>query len=443
MNALFLFLMRIRVPALIAGVLSLIPFPPSAGVSEAADPHGAYYSAVNNRVFWFIVASDSHIGKEDGQGQANLQWLLTEGKTVIDPSFIVLSGDITDSTNGGSFPDGPWLDEWTTYRNTVDGAGATAAFFFDVAGNHDEYNDGGLSFYRNHSVQGRATGQTQASWTRVFTFGTYHFITACTAGNDGASFNLFPPTYGDHAGLDDGELSFIENALEDNKTAELSLIFGHHPLVKPELSLETWDETALTYGLEGFTGLMNQYGVSLYGYGHTHVYEEQFFVEDMTEGAIYLNTAALGDLKDNAYTLMAVDCNGISVRSQTVGSWPLVLITCPLDTNLGMEKDPYTSNISQVGSGNPVRALVFDSNPVVSVEYRIDGLGDWLPMQSVPGNPRLWEADASVTVGDQSHVVEVRASGSSLQSDRIPTGDPPPPVEDERKGCFIETVFCR
>jgi len=412
------------------------------GAAEAANPEGAYYSAVNNRVFWFVVAADTHVGKKNGQGEANLQWLLTEGRTVIDPSFIVLAGDLTDSTNGGLYPNGPWLEEWIRYRNTVDGAGATADYFFDVPGNHDEYNDGGLSFYRNHSVQGRATGQTQASWTRTFSFGTYHFITACTAGNDGAPFSIFPPTFGDNAGLDDGEINFIENALELNKDAELSLIFGHHPLVKPELSPENWTDTALTYGLEAFTGLMDQYGVSLYGYGHTHIYQEQFFVKDMTEGVIYLNTTALGEVKDNAYALVAVDCNGISLRGQPVGSWPLVLITAPLDPNLGMEKDPYTYDIPRVGPGNPVRALVFDSNPVLSVEYRIDGQGSWLPMTPVPGNSRLWEAEASVDLADQSHIVEVRATGSTIQYDRIPTGDPPEPVQEEEggKGCFIGTI---
>jgi predicted phosphodiesterase len=437
----FLFLQR-KGMTVAAGLFILFPLLVSA-VSQAGNPHGAYYSAVNNRVFWFVVASDTHIGKKNGQGRANLEWLLTEGREVIEPSFIVLSGDLTDSTNGGLFPNGPWLDEWTTYRTTVDGAGATAEFFFDAAGNHDQYNDGELSFYLNHSVQGRATGQTQASWTRSFPFGTYHFITACTAGNDGAPFSPFPPTYGDNAGLDDGELAFIRNALENNKTADLSLIFGHHPLVKPKFSLKTWYETALTYGLEAFVGLMNQYGVSVYGYGHTHVYQEQFFVRGMREGVIYLNTTALGELENNAYTLMAVDCNGLSVRNQAVRSWPLVLITAPLDANLGTERNPYTYGIPRVDSGNPVRALVFDKNPVLSVEYRVDEQGAWLPMQPVPGNPCIWEADASVTIGDQTHVVEVRATGSSVQTGRIPTGNPPLPEEEEGTGCYLRTLLSR
>lgn len=407
---------------------------------RAGNPHGAIYSSVTNRVFWFVLASDSHVGKKNGKGPENLQWLLGEAKDTIDPSFIVLTGDLTDSTDGGLYPDGPYLSEWTEYRNIVDGAGATASFFFDIPGNHDAYNNGTLSFFRNHSIQGRATGGTQCSWKRDFAFGSYHFLGTCTAGNDGASFSLIPPEYGDHAGLDEGELTFIETALEANREADLTLAFGHHPLVRPAFTLETWDDTALTYGLDAFTGLMNGYGVSLYGYGHTHVYDEQFFVRNMTEGVIYLNTAAVGEISNNAYALAAIDCNGISVRSLEVKSWPLVLITAPLDPNLGVALNPYTWKVPRVGTGNPVRALVFDKNPILSVEYRIDEAGSWLPMQAVPGNPHLWEADAPVDLSGQTHIVEVRATGSSTGWDRIPTGEPPAPVEDDKKGCFIETI---
>lgn len=413
---------------------------PEAG---AANPHGAVYSSVNNRVFWFLVISDSHVGKKNGLGPENLQWILTEAKGAIDPSFIVLSGDLTDSTDGGLYPDGPYLSEWTEYRNIVDAAGATSSFFFDIPGNHDQYNDGTLSFFRNFSVQGRASGGTQCLWTRDFPYGSYHFLGVCTAGNDGASFSILPPEFGDHAGLDEGELAFIENALDGNQEAALCLIFGHHPLVKPDFSVETWDDTALTYGLDEFTGLMNRFGVSLYGFGHTHVYEERFFTRDMTEGVIYLNTAAMGELEDNSYTLVAIDCNGISLRSQAVKSWPLVLITAPLDPNLGMALDPYTWKVPRIGTGNPVRALVFDKNPILSVEYRIDGTGNWLSMQAVPGNTHLWEAEASVDLADQTHVVEVRAVGSSAGSDRIPTGSPPAAVEEDGKDCFLKTILGR
>ena len=66
--------------------------------SSAGQPFPAYYSPDNDRVFWFIHLSDIHIGALGSQDSQNLQWIVTDGATVIDPSFIVASGDLTDST---------------------------------------------------------------------------------------------------------------------------------------------------------------------------------------------------------------------------------------------------------------------------------------------------------------------------------------------------------
>lgn len=52
--------------------------------------------------------TDNHIGTRGDQDRANLEWVvgvtpetgMAEGKAIIDPEFIVASGDLTDSTNG-------------------------------------------------------------------------------------------------------------------------------------------------------------------------------------------------------------------------------------------------------------------------------------------------------------------------------------------------------
>ena len=66
----------------------------------------------------------------------------------------------------------------------------TPDFYYDMPGNHDEYNDKTFSYYRFNSIQGVATGKTQPSWTRQFSYGSYHFQGVCTPGNDGASFSI-------------------------------------------------------------------------------------------------------------------------------------------------------------------------------------------------------------------------------------------------------------
>jgi hypothetical protein len=241
--------------------------------------------------------------------------------------------------------------------------------YYDLPGNHDAYNDKFFAYYRANSVQGRATNNTQASWTKTFSFGTYHFLGIDTADNTGAPFSLSWP-YGDYAGLDSTELAFIDHELSINKEADLSLIFGHHPLAPTGNSSDTY----VYYGSQDFIGLMDQYSCLLYGYGHTHAFSEALFNQGMkmTEGIFYFNVASLGKSSQNQYTVMAIDCNGISSTTRTVGSWPVVLITAPLDRYLGGVVNPYGYTVPAATS-NPIRALVFDRDVVSQVQYRIGG----------------------------------------------------------------------
>ena len=144
----------------------------------SGNPHSAYYSPQNDRIFWFIHISDIHIGARGTQPSQNLRWLVTDAKNTIDPAFIVASGDLTDSTNGNilGYPDGPYQEEWDEYRAILDPASMDAAFFYDIPGNHEAYNDRFFSYYLANAIQGQATGQTQVSWTREFDFGKYHFL---------------------------------------------------------------------------------------------------------------------------------------------------------------------------------------------------------------------------------------------------------------------------
>ena len=134
---------------------------------------------------------------------------------------------------------------------------------------------------------------------------------------------------------------------------------------------------------------MNNYGASLYGYGHTHASSEKFFTQNMTDGVFYFNVSALGKDSPNQYTVTAIDCNGISSVTQTEGTWPVVLITAPMDRRLGGIVNPYAYTVTQWAS-NPIRALVFDPAAVTQVQFRVNG-GVWQPMASVSGNPHLWQ----------------------------------------------------
>ncbi len=413
-------------------VLSFAAFLTGIPSASAGDPYSGSYCVENNRIFWFIQSSDVHIGARGDQDSQNLQWLVTQAKDVIQPSFIVVSGDLTDSTNGNllGYPDGPHQEEWDLYGSVLAGR-VDAGFYYDLPGNHDHYNDKYFSYYLANSIQGRASNSTQASWTRNFDFGKYHFIGINTADNTGSSFSLFWP-YGDYAGLDASELGFIQNELNLHQDADLTLIFGHHPLSATGDSSDTY----LYYGRDEFVSLMQTYGISLYGYGHTHEASESFYTQNMSPGVFYFNVASLGKSSANQYSVTAIDCNGISSITETVGTWPVVLITAPMDKYLGGTLTRFVYPVPNSIS-NPIRALVFDPNPIVSVQYRIDG-GTEYPMARVVGNPYLWGAlwNAS-TLPQGEHIIEVLAStGSGTRGNTITVsvGERPPVPDIKANG---------
>ena len=398
----------------------------------AGDPASAAYCQENDRIFWFITITDTHIGTRGSQDTDNLNWIVNEGKSVVNPSFIVLAGDITDSTNGNllGFPNGPWQAEWDEYRTTLnmDNTGIDNTNFFDIPGNHDAYSDGGFNYYLNNSMQGPATGRTQASWTREFDYGKYHFLGANTAANDGSAFSIFFP-YGDYAGLDTDELGFLRLELIKHSDSDLTLVFGHHPMDDTGYANDTW----LFYGATEFAGLLQDYGVSSYTYGHTHRFSESFFTQGydyemstsytVTPGVFYINIDSLGKSIDNHFNVIAIDCNGISMVTQAIDTWPVVMITTPMDRNLGKNAHPLLEYTVPNGTENPLRALLFDPDTsACTAKYRIDGAAVWYPMSRVPENPNLWEAawDAS-GLNEGEHSIEVRATGSeyTVQTDMI------------------------
>jgi len=386
----------------------------------------AYYHPSADRLFWFMILSDTHIGA-DPTAAANLTWAVGAARLAINPLFIVNAGDLCDSTNGGPIPDGPHQEEWTTYRQILVGAGMNADFYYDMPGNHDQYNDKTFVYYLANSIQGVATGKTQPSWTRQFSYGSYHFKGACTPGNDGAKFSFSAEdNFGDHAGLDDIELADIDLDLSSHTDAQLTLIFGHHPF-EPYYSSPF--DTGLTYGLPGFMELIEQYLIPFYGFGHTHNYRENFrtsfyYKTFATPGIYYMNMASLGKASlitgDTKYAVMAVDGNGLSLVPAQPDVWPVVMITAPVDRGLGTNPNPYTYEIPQK-SNNPIRALVFDSKPVTQVQFSIDGSLVWQDMQQIAGT-KIWEGHwnaANAAAG--AHTIAVRAQGSTLVTDSITT----------------------
>ena len=99
----------------------------AALTSQSFAGQPAYYHPNADRLFWFMLISDTHIGAAGSQTTDFLNWAVSQARTVIAPQFIVNTGALTDSTNGGFYPNGPFQAEWNTYRSILDNAGIDAS----------------------------------------------------------------------------------------------------------------------------------------------------------------------------------------------------------------------------------------------------------------------------------------------------------------------------
>lgn len=396
--------------------------------SNAGNPKEAHYSKDNSNVFWFLLISDTHIGADDRPFfcdpfsdciedccSNNLRWVVTDAYRVIRPTFTVNLGDLTDQEPCAVMGNQN-MGEWNEYWAIVHGAGMDTIIddvpvYSEAPGNHDQYHEETeLSNYLANSVQGRATGatipdatNTQRWWILSPSFGKYHFITIATPHpgmtdpwTDGIS-NDCP---GD---LSNEEIEHIRKVLTDNKNADLTFIFGHH-------ALKGWG--SIQGGRTDFLRLLDEYSVSMYGYGHTHAgehYNDPYYVDS---GPLAFNVTSL--CEDSEYAIVAVDNDGVSVTDATVREWPVVLITTPIDKRLG-GKNPYAYSVPR-SAANPIRALIFhdaESSSIVSVDMYVDveKIGEMQRVSDDPGHRLydLWEGfwDAR-KVAPGEHEISVR-----------------------------------
>jgi Icc-related predicted phosphoesterase len=367
------------------------------GTQSATTLHklSAHLSNNTHNIFWFIQITDIHIGsfRLMADTKQNFRDFFNNMKFVLnvnnDSNFIVSTGDLTNAQI--PLPYRQDIHEWEEYNNTVYNAGlANTSYYYDIVGNHDGYNDS-LSFhyYLTYSIQKKL----QYSWYRAFPFGNYTFIALNSVQDTGSSF-----PDGTLGSLNRMELDWFEQQLIDaQKAAKLTFVFAHHPEDEVGYNTTTSGKTLLD--------LLEEYNVSAYIYGHGHETHER-----NQGGTLFIESDSLGmPLTAPGYRIFAVDNDGISTIYHPLNKWPAVLITCPIDRKLTMQAPDIPNNSKSV----PVRALVFDENPLSSVQFKLDN-GILNPMAIIPDNAHLWNAsfDASgLSAGE--HTLTVQASSSS------------------------------
>ena len=98
-----------RAVHVLAGVVCLVTASFVPVTAMAMNPAGARYLEDTDQIFWFVHITDSHIGMDylnilDRPDMERLQWAVEELDTIVDPAFIVNTGDLTDCSLGTGIP---------------------------------------------------------------------------------------------------------------------------------------------------------------------------------------------------------------------------------------------------------------------------------------------------------------------------------------------------
>lgn len=384
----------------IAFVLSLLLAIPA----RAGGPASAYYAADTDGVFWFMHVSDLHIGTgmwETNYEPESLEFALNEGVEVIQPTFVVATGDLVDGSRSDAIPtSGQDQAEWDAYRSILTNAGMTATFYYDVIGNHDLYVPSwecpSIHWYLDNSLQGQATGAPHFSWSHTTALGDYFFHAIDMDGDCRGAVNPADT----NGVLVDTEYNAIVAALDAHTDSQLVFVFGHQNPTEPDNAARLTDHLV-------------EHGV-FYVHGHAHEYRE--YLAGNGIGDIVVNEVnSLGKSNTDNIAVGVVDHNAFIYRATShEAPWPFVILTAPVEMHLrgGSDLNPWAYDVCK-DRMNPIRALVFAKETPAPVTVT---LGSGAPINMTQVNGPLWKAvvdTSGLAAGQQTIKVTATAAGKT------------------------------
>ncbi|MBW2524568.1 MAG: metallophosphoesterase [Deltaproteobacteria bacterium] len=348
----------------------------AATSSAMAGPASAHHGRGARGVFWFTHLSDTHIGASDivyPDSSDHFELALEQIVPVIDPAFVVVTGDLCNGSAMNIPTSGPSQAEWDTYARIVGHASMTDDFYFDVPGNHDGYGDVGLGHYLENSVQGRANGVPFFDWVVTTPVSEHYFFGLSSAG-EGSQPLIEAPEFTEPA------IEALEAGLLAHGDADTTFVFAHHPLHVPERSAQV-------------AGLLRDHGGAYYLHGHRHEYTEY---ADASRGIVSNEVDTLGKGDVSNIGVGVIDHGALIYRARNVLSpWPFVVISAPMHRYLRGTETPHPGayDVCLDRPDNPFRAVVFAPQAPSRVLVEVGTLIAPSAMTLVDGTTALWQAE--------------------------------------------------
>ncbi|KAL3689332.1 hypothetical protein R1sor_015641 [Riccia sorocarpa] len=361
-------------------------------------------------VSWVVQLSDLHISKWRPQRAEALKKIMGTVLGTVQPSLVLITGDLTDAKSQGGTSTQQYEEEWMTYRDFIDlmvnQSGIPLSRFYDIRGNHDKYGvpyaKSSLDYYSRYSCNARM-GRTSLvqSVTTLGRDGWKHLFVgvddSMSIGLRGPS-NLFGHPSDDLIDKLDRELSQWDGNLTDPVS---KIVFGHFPT----------SFTASSQTGRRSDQIMAKHNISAYINGHLHTkFGRHLYKHHVrgTEGEFW--EWEMGDWRaSRMMRVLAIDQHRVSfvdvdlslqskkvLRGEDFLMPTIILPTSPLDSRTMLRSSPSPAQIDDA----VIRALVFSSSTPVTVLVRV-----------------LDSSPVSVSVSGDYHLVEtlemVQVSGTS------------------------------
>lgn len=355
-------------------------------------------------VIWVVQLSDLHFSVHHPERALDFKRLVGPALSIIRPSLVLLTGDLTDGKSEDLLTMKQNEEEWIEYQKVMEDvttrSGLDKSIFYDLRGNHDNFGvpvlGGSLDFFSKYSISGQLGRRGSVNSVTLQTGEEKHlfvgFDSTMSIGLRGPT-NLFGhPT--DQLLTDiDSELSQWKNSQPTKP--EIKISFGHFPL----------SFSAASNSGKSLKDIFIKHSISAYLCGHLHTrfgknlkrhhqsgHQNSFFQSyihqissENTENCSKEGKTVeefweweMGDWrKSKALRILAVDRGYVSfldIDLKSEAKKPIILPTFPLDSRFMSTKSDllkYKCNAIKPSYYEAVRALVFSVSTIVSVVARI------------------------------------------------------------------------
>ncbi|KAF9119027.1 Transmembrane protein 62 [Mortierella sp. 14UC] len=255
-----------------------------------------------DNIFYFIQVSDLHISTFRKASTANFYTFLSTAIPLVEPAFVVVTGDLTDAKDKQLVGSMQYVNEWVTYRDALEESGVltkrNGTFWHDLRGNHDCFNVPSWDSKENMFADLSASQSPGFMFDVRTGYGKYGFIgiDACPKPGPARPYNFF--------GLfETPDMDHLSERLALSDGNNHTFVFSHYPV-----TTTMFGETSLG---ESFADLSKSFSVYMCG----HLHKLKWGLGDALQSyqPTHFLELEVGDMKQNGlYRIMVVDHDMIS-----------------------------------------------------------------------------------------------------------------------------------